>query len=710
MTQPLAPRVLERAVSAAGCRWLGGILVLLSGIVLPGLLFAQETGPFSVPASTRTPRIEFFSDHFDYDRSSSVVYLSGHVRLHESTAVIRADEMWLYLEERRARAAGFVQMEDGRSLLFGDGGEFDFERETSCFDDVSVGYAPWRVHGRRAARFANRDVVFRRAWFTSCNLDPDSHYHLSASRLRVRPEKWMYAWNTVFFLGKVPVFYTPFFWKSLRKKHILRTRLYPAYDKRNGATLRSTTLFDVLPGLQNKVYADYYEGHGIGYGSELQYLRSESEAHGALYGYRIQESSGAKRWTVLGDLYQTLGAGWGLQARLQSQSDRYFNNDYIRSSQLRVSPDLTNSAAVFYTTSWGTTRLSYSRFDVGDSTLYRYIKVAETAPRVDFGSAVLRIWRLPWINTVSAFADNTYQLGAFTPKKSAGTALSMTRTFPLGRAASYVPTVSFAETFLNWIDADDGFGRTSRFMDAWVGRYSATNVLRFRSPLGDWDAAHSFTRRMRVNTAAPDVLADDRGTETNAVSIADTLMLKRSLWFRASGGYDYRTFRSYAVPYARRVLPVAADVNWQPAAQFNLLVHNQYQPGLGNQTAALQADWGDRDGRFLGLGFENNLSSTTYYTVSQEAGWRSAGGHWAVFGTLRAYAHTLGGLNFDLLRVFEQELRLKRDFHDFHVELLFRARPGGVKEGAFRVQFRFDKDRPVWQMEKALWRQWKTED
>ena len=165
---------------------------------------------------------------------------------------------------------------------------------------------------------------------------------------------------------------------------------------------------------------------------------------------------------------------------------------------------------------------------------------------------------------------------------------------------------------------------------------------------------------------------------------------------RAFSGFTYQTFRANALRLHDRILPVTADVNWQPRPRVSLLARDQYSPSLGNQTAVFQADWGQKgDNRFLGVGFEHTLSSGSVYVASQEFAWKPSSGTWSAGGAIRSVLNSLGGLNFNTFAVFEKELWIKKDFHDFRSQILFRTRPGGVKEVVFNIQLRLDTERPV---------------
>ncbi|HBL15251.1 MAG TPA: hypothetical protein DD417_00415, partial [Elusimicrobia bacterium] len=326
-------------------RPLAGLLAVL----IPGALRAASTEPFVLPPPPAESSARYRAEEFEYQGSTTgadaEVFLRGNVELRESTWTLRADELRLDMNRRWAEARGGFEIDDGLTVLRGESGSFDLEEHTGSVAEVRAEYPPWRIWASTGTLDAAGKGHFRRAVFTSCSAAPP-HYHFRSSRLHLKPKKWMTATHVRFYVGKVPLFYSPFLWKSLRPKKVLHTRVIPGYDRRNGGWLRTNTMFSISPVLYGKIFLDYYTAQGFGAGSELEYHPSE-DGRGALYGYRVREQhNGDERWTVLGSHYQSFGSSWAVQGRLQAQSDPEVNNHYLRSNAFRVTTELVNGAAL----------------------------------------------------------------------------------------------------------------------------------------------------------------------------------------------------------------------------------------------------------------------------------------------------------------------------------------------------------------------------
>ncbi|HAM34640.1 MAG TPA: hypothetical protein DEB40_02960 [Elusimicrobia bacterium] len=656
-------------------------------LVLAGTSWSAED---HLPLPPAEPHLEFVADHLDYDRASAVIHLKGNVRIKESTWTIKGDELWLDTQLRRGRSQGYLLVEDGVSALYGDAGEFDFAEHTGKLRNVSAGFGDWRVHAKSMSLDVKRRLDYRQADFTSCSFDPRAHYHFHASRVGVVPRKHMFARNVVFYVGRVPVFYMPFLYKSLATTHFLRFKVQPGYDRRNGGFLKSTLTNQHGLYWRSKLFLDYYSSQGFGAGGEL-YRRKEEDSRGVLGGYHIRETGNSqRRWSVTGDLYQALSSSFSLQGRLQVMSDADFNNHYARSSPFRVTPDLLNSGALTYRLPQATARLSYSRQDTADASRTKFVRVVESSPRLDVQSAQMRFWRLPWLNTLSAFADNSFDRNRSFIEKSAGASWEGTRVFLLGRGVSFTPKLGYGQTYYNRVDALTSFATTSTVRDSAVGRYTAAGTLRLSTLAGDSDLTHSYQGRQKAGAMADDAGAVDHGVEINLMSLTHAYRPHRAILVRLASGYDFRVFRDHVLSTSRRVQPIVSEILYTPRSDLDLSVREDYQILDGNRSLIFNGSWGDEDRTHLAGGVGYNLGDSGRYFINTEFGWANSTGTLQLTAALRSQVLSHGGLdNLHGFQAFEKEFSLVKQWHDFFTRLSARLRPGGVKEASVRVDLRF---------------------
>ncbi len=660
---------------------------------------------YALPAPPPGPRLDYEADTVEFDSDKQLLHLRDHVVLHESTMTVKGKELWIDTERRRGRSNGPLLVEDGVSAVYGESGEFDFAKHTGHLEHTSAGHADWRIHADSANVGENRRLDYAGAVFTSCSAKPP-HYHFHATSITVKPKKSMLARNAVFYLGEVPVFYLPFLYKSLSPRHWLRWKTSPGFDRRNGPFVKNTLTTEHGETVYSKLYADYYAKQGFGWGGEL-HRRDGEESRGALFGYTIKETStGDRRWALLGQQYQALFSSTSFQGRLQLQSDSDFNNNYARSSTFRVTPELINSGAFTHRFSQATARLSYSRLDTATVDRRRFQKTSESYPRFDILSTPLRFGRLPWLNTLNGFADNTYAKGRPYIEKTVGGGWEGTRTFALMHGVSFAPKLGVQETYYNRFDQLAVSGSTTTKLDATIARPAAAGTLRFDTPLGGVDLTESYRERLQSGSYRQDRSAIDKGVEENLLTLSDVFIPAPRMYARLSSGYDFRTFRDHTVGFRRRVQPVIADASWAPSSRLNLTVRDEYGLDIGNQASIVDARWGDDEGAAIGGGFAWNAANSRQYVASFDFAVAPSSPTWRVAFGVRGMAESsrgLGGLHGFTL--FEKEFSWTKRWHDFYTKVAGRFRPGGVGEASIRVDLKFGTFDP----KNAPHRDWETE-
>jgi hypothetical protein len=670
-----------------------------------GLAPSARGEEYPLPPPPPGQHLDFSAETVDFDGASSTLHLSSNVLVRESTWTLKGQELWIDTERRTGRSEGPLLIDDGVTAVYGESGEFDFGRHSGRLQRTSAGHGDWRITPRDARVGEDRRLEYRGANFTSCSAKPP-HYHFRASSMSVVPRKSLVARNVLFYLGGVPVFYTPVLYKSLRKQNFLRWKSQPGYDRRNGPFLKNTLLTEHSASLYSKLYFDYYSAQGLGGGGEL--LRRESEdARGALFGYGIRETStNDRRWALLGQQYQALGSSSAAQLRLQLQSDPDFNNHYARSNTFRVTPELVNGGALVRRFKKATARVSYSRQDTAEAGRGRFLKNKESYPRVEIQSVPLGLGRTSWLQTLDGFADNSYDRSRPYLERSLGGGWEVTRTWNLGSGVSLAPKFGLRETYYSRVDSYGVGGGSSTVLDAFVGRWSAEETLRFDTILGGWDVTHSYKRRLKPDSFSDDAGALDKGVEENRVTVSDVFLPAPSVWARLSSGYDFRTFRDRTVGFRRRVQPVVAEVSWSPAPDVSLFAREDYQLDDGNRAALFNVLWGAEDGASVGGGFFHNAADPGRYVANAEFAVAPSSPTWRLALGLRADAWTPGGLGrMNAPRVFEKEIAWTRRWHDFYTKLSARFRPGGVGEASIRIDLKFGAVNP----KDAPHRDWETE-
>ena len=695
-------------------------LMLLAGPARAAGAAADYPLPPPPAVSSAAVALAFSADHLDYSSATALIHLQGRAVVRESSWTLKADDLWINPETRSGTAQGFFIVSDTWSAVSGSGGSFDFATRRAVMSQASAGHGNWRVHAREGIIHADRSIDYYHADLTSCDIYPNPHYYFYSTHLTVAPDHYLLARNAVFYLGRhhpVPLFYTPFFYKSLKPGtdlSLFEWKVQPGYDKRNGYFLDNTVTSHWSRSFYTKADVDYYSQEGVGTGGELDDHESQN-SRGTIYGYEINErtspdlepSGGRERWEFLGERYQSLWDGVSFHGRLQAMSDPLFNNDYARASLYPFTSELNNSAALSYAGSSFTAHLSYSRVDLAGASGAGFQKVSESAPRLDIQSKSFTLWKLPWLNTLSGFQDNTYAEGQGFIQHSGGVGWQGTRSIRLAQGLTLRPAVSYNAAYYNkyfipfnnslynftspatQVYVSSPLAGSPLYSDALINRYSVSNDLRWESRLGYWDAVHAMTFRSRPGSFDIDSSAPDYGLEENLVTLQDAFRPAPKFWASLGSGYNLQQLSGYDLVFHQRLLPITGDLSYSPGLFESVDLRDQYVAGVGNQSLVADAQWGDPKGAFLGGGAGYNLLEADQYYADARFGWVSPGGDWHFVGALYAGARSPGGFSrAGQVALFDKELQVVKLWHDFITRAGFMWRPGGAKVARVSVSLR----------------------
>lgn len=165
------------------------------------------------------------------ERDGPVYHLRGSASIETDRFLIRADEIDYNEETQQAEARGHVYLLhfEGGEELWAERAEYDVGEETGRFYEVR-GSAPVHIDARSGVLSSSNPFYFEGRWaeklkdryilyngfITNCRM-PSPWWKLRASKFDVIPNDRAYARNSIFQVRSVPIFFTPFFRKSLER-------------------------------------------------------------------------------------------------------------------------------------------------------------------------------------------------------------------------------------------------------------------------------------------------------------------------------------------------------------------------------------------------------------------------------------------------------------------------------------------------------------
>jgi LPS-assembly protein len=219
------------------------VKLLITLVLLHGILLAQAVPDPNV--STKLPRPNVPSDEVwvratQQTTEGSVWKGRGMVEIRTNEIVLRADEIDYDRDKDYAEARGNVQFESFKSgeKLACDKVEYDLEKATGKFYKPK-GSSPAKIDARPGLLVTSNPFYFEGDWaekfrqtgkdgkeedryvlhngfITDCKV-PDPAWTLRGPKFDIIPGERAVAYNTLYRLRGIPLFYAPFFYKSLKR-------------------------------------------------------------------------------------------------------------------------------------------------------------------------------------------------------------------------------------------------------------------------------------------------------------------------------------------------------------------------------------------------------------------------------------------------------------------------------------------------------------
>ena len=183
------------------------------------------------PRPNAPPAGAWYVSAVDQDAKGKVWHLRGHAEMENVNMLFRADQIDYNDETGDMQARGNIYFEqfERNEKIWADHMEYNTKTEKGKFYDVRgttspridtrpgmlTSLNPYYFQGKWAERADGRYVLYN-GFLTNCRI-PHPWWRLKGPRFVVVPQESAKAYRSVFLLRKFPLFYTPFFYKSLEK-------------------------------------------------------------------------------------------------------------------------------------------------------------------------------------------------------------------------------------------------------------------------------------------------------------------------------------------------------------------------------------------------------------------------------------------------------------------------------------------------------------
>lgn len=664
---------------------------------------------FVIENSTSTNRVEFKSEYAMYSDSFSFVTLSTNVVVYHISSedkllkTIKTEYLEINLSSSQIKMSKPFIIEDSSGIIKANKGIYDYKNSKGEIYDGTVFMNRFIFRGK-VIDIDKKKYTYKKAYVTTCDLE-EPHYRIAATRIYLLPGKYFVAYNTFFYLGKIPVFYFPLIYKPLGEGTPVISQFYPGYDERNGFYVKSNYVYKFDKYTKLKMFLDYFSKKGWGTGLEMDYFKPE-ENKISISAYRIREygmdkdrwGANGGTWLSLKKYQMTSSDNFYFQTYFRLLSDPEFNNSFFRSNPFAISSDKQASVGFTYKTAKTVTRLSSYVLYTSTNNNSSFTKTYQSMPKLDFQTIPIKFGKIPFFNTYSFSFENSMENTSYYQKKGD---FSWNISKPVGiyKSISFYPNIFYRQNVK--------FSTSSNTSDIWVGRYGVDLNLRYSFSKADLDLQYYTLIRNEVNKLKKDKDSIDKGIEERYVSGSLFFIKNSSHYTRFYTKYDLKEY-PYQKDFIERFYPFNVEF-YRKIDRFELYVQDSYSLREGNKYFVAQINTGN-DKEYFNMGLANYSENRKRYIFTNGIGFvPPLTKSWRAELNLK-YSIDFSGKPVDF-NFFDKEVILYKDFHDFKTRFNLRVRRG-VKEFfvylTLKMNDRYRRDEIDRQADE-FWRPWRKE-
>lgn len=636
---------------------------------------AANAADYQLPAPPKEEFIYFTADEVVYDQTNGTAALKGSgevfINDNESRKVIKADDIQIYTREKILISNGTTVIEDENGSVTMQDIHFDLASRRLIIKQIAADYHPVRVLRADSVETKDGAYILRRAVLTCCDLEKP-HYTVYVGKANLKPNERIYATNAVLRIGKVPVLYLPFIYRSLNDDRIFTTYIDFSQSNNTGVGILTSTVYT-----NGKFRAtgnlDYYTRSGIGYGTEVAY-DDPGKFRGSLQAYTIRDNhrDDKQRWGINGGYWWQVhdssdslnndkgGAIYYSQLETREVSDPDFNNDFFRSNPFVVAPDKITRAAIVRQSRLATLRAGYTNRRTLDDNRETYSNAEENLPRLDLIFNPFTVKQLGGIVNNVAFSLNNSRLGDYDFVQYMEGRWAVSRDLKPHRNFTLTPTAWYNQQIIlkDPTNNDD---------DKFVSRYGGQLNLRSELITGLLDVGYRYEKRSVLGSLTTGTDAFDNGEESNLIYIQNYYIPIPDFYFKASSGYNLRN-STESWDIENRVEPFVGEVGYfSPYTGTNIFLQNIYDIDSGNQAFVFNGTFKGVGESLANFGVANYntdrstfLITTKFMLAPKNSSW------WADVG-----------LDFsagDSWHAYSKHIIVNKRFHDFTLMLGVRDR------------------------------------
>ena len=325
------------------------IALLLTLALLPFSVAAQDAADsIQVQALSRFLHGSVQGD-IEFAPGGTIVGTNGIIARYRG-ASLSADNATVYTKTGEVIADGNVRIQSGDMLWVGDHVRYNFKTQRMESEQFRTGKAPVFAGGSQLTGDRTAGVYTATNAFVTTDDISDPAVRVRASRMKVVPGESVEMWNAVVLVHGVPMFYFPYYHRSLGI-HANHFTFKPGFRSAYGAYMLNTYEWFVGDVADGKIHGDYRTKRGVGAGPDINlhlgqwgdfkfryYYLSDNRPNASTNNLPVYRNIPDNRQRFLMEWQATPATNFNVKAQVNYESDPlvlhdFFEGDYTDNPQ-----------------------------------------------------------------------------------------------------------------------------------------------------------------------------------------------------------------------------------------------------------------------------------------------------------------------------------------------------------------------------------------
>ena len=239
------------------------LALALCALALPGVLPAQQQPGWEMEALNDQGWAEF-------DFQTGLGFGTNGVLVRYGTAFLTADEVTVNQHSGDVTADGEVRVQNQDQIWVGEHIRYNFKTRQIQAAQFRTGKPPVFASGEGLHGELTNRIYFATNGMVTTDDVAEPAVKVRASRITIIPGKKVIARHATLYVGGVPVFYFPYYSRSLEPRST-RFHVVPGYRNSFGPFLLTSYDFFLDDVLDGTLHADYRARRGFGGGPDVDY-------------------------------------------------------------------------------------------------------------------------------------------------------------------------------------------------------------------------------------------------------------------------------------------------------------------------------------------------------------------------------------------------------------------------------------------------------